>query len=72
LGLDFFGGGLTASGSIFDKSSISPYPIVGPGATIVKEFPGQPDLKTGPGFGGMLNVDFVKMYQFFNKKEKKK
>jgi len=72
FGLDFFGGGLSASGSIFNKGSISPYPIYGPGATIVKEFPGLPDLKTGPGYGGMLNVDFVKLYDFFHKKDKKK
>lgn len=75
LGLDFFGGGLTASGSIFNQSIISPYPMLFPGAYgmpptwLMQQVPGMPDTKTGPGYGGMLNLDFVKMYDFFHKKK---
>lgn len=65
LGLDFFGGGLTAQGSIFTQSTISPYPMIlqGPDmtGTLMKEIPGMPDMKTGPGWSVQLNVDVVKL-----------
>ncbi len=70
LGLDFFGGGLKAQGSIFDQSTISPYPLLMPGVDgappswIMKELPGMPDMKTGPGFKLMLNADFMKFPWF--------
>jgi hypothetical protein len=70
FGLEFLGGALKAQGSIFNQSSISPYPLVAPGANgsgpswIMKEFPGMPDMKTGPGWQLGLSADLWKIPAF--------
>lgn len=70
FGLKFLDGALGVQGSIFNEKSISPYPLVVPGVDgngpswIMKEFPGMPDIKTGPGAEFMLNADFMKMQWF--------
>ncbi len=70
FGLEFLNGGLTATGSVFNQSSISPYPMFVPGApgmgpgTIMQEIPGVPDMKTGPGYKFMLNADLMKIPRF--------
>jgi len=70
LGLEFLGGALKAQGSFFDQSSISPYPLMVPGANgtgpgwIMKEFPGLPDMKTGPGWQFGLSADLWKIPAF--------
>jgi hypothetical protein len=70
FGLNFLDGALGVKGSIFDQKSISPYPLMVPGVDgmdpswIMKQFPGMPDMKTGPGAEIMLNADFMKMRWF--------
>jgi hypothetical protein len=70
VGLEFMGGALKAQGSIFNQSSISPYPMLLGGTYpmdptwLMKEVPGMPDMKTGPGMQFMLNADLMKMPWF--------
>lgn len=70
VGLEFLGGALKAQGSIFNQSTISPYPLLLGGtypmdpSWLMKEVPGMPDIKTGPGMQGTLSVDFMKMAWF--------
>lgn len=70
LKLGFLDGALGFKGSIFNEKSISPYPLMVPGVNgmgpswIMKEFPGMPDMKTGPGAEFMLSADFMKMPWF--------
>lgn len=69
-GVEFLGGALKAQGSIFDQKSISPYPLVMPGVNgmapnwIMKELPGMPDMKTGPGWELGLSADLWKIPAF--------
>lgn len=72
FGLDFFGGGLKAEGKTFN--SLSPYPMFVPGrdgmpgSTIMQQYPGLSDVKTGPGFQFMLNADLLKLFPNLRKK----
>lgn len=68
--LGFLDDALSLSGSIFDSKTISPYPLLMPGVNgmdpswIMKEIPGMPDQKTGPGAELMLNADLWKIRKF--------
>jgi hypothetical protein len=68
--LGFLDDALSLKGSIFSQKTISPYPLLMPGTDgmppswIMKELPGMPDQKTGPGAEITLNADLWKMSWF--------
>lgn len=75
--LGFMGGAFNLRGGFFDSKTISPYPLLMPGVDgappswIMKEIPGMPDQKTGPGWevGGSLDLwKFPKFRKLFGSK----
>ncbi|MFO1418205.1 MAG: hypothetical protein U1E83_05995 [Methylotetracoccus sp.] len=75
--LGFFGDALKLQGGFFDSKTISHYPLLVPGVDgappgrIMKEIPGMPDMKTGPGWQVGANLDlwrFPRFRKFFGAK----
>lgn len=70
LKLGFGDGAVGLQGGFFDSKSISPYPLLMPGVDgappswIMKEIPGMPDMKTGPGWEVGASVDLWKIPKF--------